>query len=503
MRPAKPNSFWSRELAATATTVLLFVALTLAPALALTACDDDQPVGPICGNGVIDPGEACDGTDLGGLSCTDLFQYGGTLACSPSCELDLSSCVCCAPCGNDIADDGEECDGPDLAGATCESLGWDAGTLTCTEDCLRDETDCAYCGVCGDNLQCGSERCDGNDLGGATCEDLGYARGILSCASNCLFDETGCLGPCVQHEDCCWYEMCDTANGGVCELLGCSNPNDLCSAPGGTVGWCLANSEPPWPTPGICLGGGALSHGDICPAQPGDCAPTPRCEYGICMSEPGALDGRCSQGCNWEQAYAVSIYGGPPATELVPCPTGSNCFSGEKFDSANCTLRPVFTYCRDDEVTDPTGGMTTCSLVTNQLLGDSTQTCVDTHGLGARCVMMQLSGGDMTNGSLVGVCLASTAPTLAAWDFCDPSNAADICPSGSVCTNDDLFATTPVGPERCVPYCDTDHPDGVQLPCEALGAVPTGSATPTCQSQSYLYCGNPVNPTRLGFCAVP
>jgi uncharacterized membrane protein YgcG len=51
--------------------------------------------GPGCGNGRIDPGEACDGADLGGETCasvTMLAKPVGTLHCSPACTFDLRDC---------------------------------------------------------------------------------------------------------------------------------------------------------------------------------------------------------------------------------------------------------------------------------------------------------------------------------------------------------------------------------------------------------------------------
>ena len=42
-----------------------------------------------CGNGAIDDGEDCDGTELGGMDCVALGLAGGTLACS-GCTFDTS-----------------------------------------------------------------------------------------------------------------------------------------------------------------------------------------------------------------------------------------------------------------------------------------------------------------------------------------------------------------------------------------------------------------------------
>jgi hypothetical protein len=49
---------------------------------------------PVCGNGVIDDGEQCDGGNLGGFTCVDLGYSGGTLACDPvTCTYDASACT--------------------------------------------------------------------------------------------------------------------------------------------------------------------------------------------------------------------------------------------------------------------------------------------------------------------------------------------------------------------------------------------------------------------------
>ncbi len=48
---------------------------------------------PTCGNGEVEPGEDCDGTDLGGASCTSLELGVGELACNPDdCMFDYADC---------------------------------------------------------------------------------------------------------------------------------------------------------------------------------------------------------------------------------------------------------------------------------------------------------------------------------------------------------------------------------------------------------------------------
>ena len=49
---------------------------------------------PPCGNGIIDSGEDCDGSNLGGATCSSLGYSGGTLSCNAStCKFDASKCT--------------------------------------------------------------------------------------------------------------------------------------------------------------------------------------------------------------------------------------------------------------------------------------------------------------------------------------------------------------------------------------------------------------------------
>jgi hypothetical protein len=59
------------------------------------------PVRPrvqVCGDGVIDGIESCDGTSLGGMTCATLGYAGGLIACSRlTCTFDVSMCRSQAP----------------------------------------------------------------------------------------------------------------------------------------------------------------------------------------------------------------------------------------------------------------------------------------------------------------------------------------------------------------------------------------------------------------------
>lgn len=47
----------------------------------------------VCGDGVKDYGEQCDTHDFGGKSCSSLGYDGGTLNCSPACQLEVTECT--------------------------------------------------------------------------------------------------------------------------------------------------------------------------------------------------------------------------------------------------------------------------------------------------------------------------------------------------------------------------------------------------------------------------
>jgi cysteine-rich repeat protein len=112
--------------------------------LALCACKvpnasrTQSSTGPVCGNGIVEPGEVCDdGNTVSGDGC------------SADCTSDES-------CGNGIVDTdvGEQCD--DGNNVSCDG---------CSADCKSDET-------CGNGIidKCKGETCDdGNRVGGDGC----------------------------------------------------------------------------------------------------------------------------------------------------------------------------------------------------------------------------------------------------------------------------------------------------------------------------------------------
>lgn len=105
----------------------------------------------ICGNGVLDVGEECDGGALPpvidpslatcALATSDPASVG-TVLCDESCKVDTSQCMVIDLCGNGVIDPGEQCDTSDLGGQTCQTLGYLRGGLTCSTDCRFDTEGC-------------------------------------------------------------------------------------------------------------------------------------------------------------------------------------------------------------------------------------------------------------------------------------------------------------------------------------------------------------------------
>jgi hypothetical protein len=130
-------------------------------------------------------------------------------------------------CGDGIAEGDEVCDGADLDDQTCAGLGFDGGSLACLDDCSgHDTSSCTTDPFCGDGVKNGTEQCDGADLGGETCQSLGWDMGALACTANCTFDTSSCanaactpiFGNCSQ-VPCCAGLICLPLEGHHCAPL--------------------------------------------------------------------------------------------------------------------------------------------------------------------------------------------------------------------------------------------------------------------------------------------
>jgi cysteine-rich repeat protein len=222
----------------------------------------------LCGNGIIDPGEDCDTSNLGGKSCISLGYSGGTLRCTSLCTFDETACVGEKVfCGDGKIDKEEECDD---------------GNDDSTDACIKCKE-----ARCGDGfLFKGVEDCDGKNLDGKTCEDFGYKEGELGCdSSRCIFEFSNCVSPdlcgnckrdpgeecdpCIDRgcTDICKWEKCrcgnfiiepecreacdgDNLGGKTCQDLGYDGGelecNEVCKFDTSGCGFCGDQIKDPW-----------------------------------------------------------------------------------------------------------------------------------------------------------------------------------------------------------------------------------------------------------------
>lgn len=132
-----------------------------------TSTDDG---GALCGDGLIEPPEVCDGTNLAGQDCAGLGYDAGVLACAPDCSsLDSSACVNDPQPGSGLY---SQC----LQDADCPGL---SGCATYTEEGQVNPSDGFCTQLCSSNAQCSA------DVGGSAtplCNDSMNAFCQLDCS---------------------------------------------------------------------------------------------------------------------------------------------------------------------------------------------------------------------------------------------------------------------------------------------------------------------------------
>jgi hypothetical protein len=130
----------------------------------------DGSKGGTCGNGIIDPGEQCDGANWDPIdSCTYFGLADGVLACGSDCNFDTSGCVGNpGSCNDGNINPGETCDGTDWGLITgCSDFNsFNGGSLSCV-DCNLDTSLCR--GGIGGKVDIG--RCVYDEDTTDTCED--------------------------------------------------------------------------------------------------------------------------------------------------------------------------------------------------------------------------------------------------------------------------------------------------------------------------------------------
>jgi hypothetical protein len=221
--------------------------------------------GPVCGDGVIDDGEACDGDAFGDATCVSEGFVGGELSCDDTCKIDTSACVGELMC-NDAAVMDPGCAVGDASSCACQGCVLD-GMCTLEDDCVCGEcADDGFCGdpencnddgmcdpynegcacadcaghpqclpICGDGVaaSAGDEACDGDDLGGQSCVSAGFdGGGVLSCDDACGLVTDECLADEVCGDGFIGAtESCegDDLVGQTCASIGFADGDLACS----------------------------------------------------------------------------------------------------------------------------------------------------------------------------------------------------------------------------------------------------------------------------------
>jgi hypothetical protein len=186
-----------------------------------------------CGNGNIDSGESCDGTNWGDInSCSDFGFTEGDLSCyasgtSNECTFDTSDCVGASSqgyCGNGKIDAGEQCDGANWGTVKgCENFGFNSGTLSC--DNCRLKTDNCFNTQCISDFNCSSGyKCTSN-----ICKKQVECRENRDCKNNYTCSNNKCIAPgkeCISDSNCtsdneCKDNKCVLKSSGCTSDAGC------------------------------------------------------------------------------------------------------------------------------------------------------------------------------------------------------------------------------------------------------------------------------------------
>ncbi len=181
----------------------------------------------VCGNGVLEAGETCDGTALGGEDCTTIEGNftGGTLACAAGCTA-FDTAGCTAGCVDACTLDARVCDGDTLR--VCEAdletgcTVWNDTDCTTTSETCQVIEEIAQCAACVDACTIDAERCNAGGTGIETCVLGGAGCTVWSNAPcpqatpECELQggEPTCVSNCT---DACTLDAkrCNTAADGI------------------------------------------------------------------------------------------------------------------------------------------------------------------------------------------------------------------------------------------------------------------------------------------------
>ena len=361
-----------------------------------------------CGNGSVDPGEECDGTDLDGETCMSQGFDRGTLGCTATCRFDKSMCE--STCGNDSIDTGEDCDGTDLNAGTCASEGFASGTLGCNGDCSYNTTGCTRCGNGAVDM---GEGCDGAAFGGATCASLGFTSGTLACTATCSVDTAGCSDANCGNAILDDGEDCDGTAFGTrtCASFGYATGTLGCNAD------CTADTD-------LCTncGNGTVNASEACDGT---------ALGGQTCATAGFTSGTlgCTSSCALDTTGCTRTACGNGMVE-----------SGETCDDGNATVGDGCAACAPEAGYACTGAPSSCDPVCGDGMIVGAETCDGANLAGRTCIALGYPGGG-TLACSASTCTFNTAGCLAGTCGNGTLNTGEECDDGNAAAFDGCSAT--------------------------------------------------------------
>jgi cysteine-rich repeat protein len=320
----------------------------------------------ICGNGLIEPGEQCDGANRSITSCSGFDRFtGGVLSCTSRCLYNTTLCTGTSggTCGDGIIQVGEQCDGNNWTPITgCSNFSFTSGVLSCSPQCIFNTTLCLLSPppTCTD-----SDGMNTTNRGNIT---ISPPPAVLydSC-SNGTAPVASCTGPtCFLTEYACngatpnsTNYTCNSCGNGIC-AGNCSATQNSCAVPGGFL--CVNR----------CTGAAACDNDACngCSANAPSCGGT--CGNGVI--EPGE---QCDGG-NWGTITSCSAFdnytGGVLSCNTATC----------QFNVSQCTGGNASGICGDGVInageqcdTTAFGPVTGCTRFDNFTGGSlSCNTCI-------------------------------------------------------------------------------------------------------------------------------